>query len=411
MKKIIPLFSLFFLLSFANQLKSQIPQYTLEAKNYVLSDEYTMKFDLIFTKTDDTPLQLAGWQFFFRVPQTLAVFSAGFGSASAYMLDTSNGVPVSDLPESFRPRGSNVVVAANSPGNYEFRLAANSLPGCGNGLIIPKDIPILIGRYNMKASTIINPNVLLNNPIIFRDSCESPLSVTRTKINWYDANNCLNKEMTRCANHNVDISGVFPFIQINLKLSIEGLYNPVFNRLNRKDSVTAYLRNVNSPYQIIDSSKGLIDSSTLSGNYIFYNRPAGTYYISVKNKNGLETWSEQSGTNFQNGTNFYDFTISASKAYGNNLVLVGDKYCIYSGNFNYDNIIDTDDLTMLDNDLYNYAGGNSLTNINGDDIVDIDDLAIVDKNAGNFVLVKWPGQTFQKRKKLLNNKTIARRTK
>ncbi len=217
--------------------------------------------------------------------------------------------------------------------------------------------------------------------------------------------------MTRCANHNVDISGVFPFIQINLKLSIEGLYNPVFNRLNRKDSVTAYLRNVNSPYQIIDSSKGLIDSSTLTGNYIFYNRPAGTYYISVKNKNGLETWSEQSGTNFQNGTNFYDFTISASKAYGNNLVLVGDKYCIYSGNFNYDNIIDTDDLTMLDNDLYNYAGGNSLTNINGDDIVDIDDLAIVDKNAGNFVLVKWPGQTFQKRKKLLNNKTIARRTK
>ncbi|MBK9334726.1 MAG: hypothetical protein IPM96_20590 [Ignavibacteria bacterium] len=74
-------------------------------------------------------------------------FPGGTGAGSSFNLDSAGGAPVSDLPEAFRPRNGNTVVAGNSPGNYEFRLAANSLPGAGNGLMIAQGVPILIGRF------------------------------------------------------------------------------------------------------------------------------------------------------------------------------------------------------------------------------------------------------------------------
>jgi len=211
MKKTVKLFAtLFALVVFSNisfgQATTNIPQYLLEAKNGVQVDANTYTFELIFTHTDAIPLQLAGWQFFFRVPQTFGTLFAGFGAASSFQLDSNAGVPASDLPEGFRPRNGNTVVASNSPGNYEMRLAANSLPGAGNGLMIPQGVPTLIGRYKIKSSTPLN---LAAGNMIIRDSCETPLSVTRTKLNFYNENS-FNQEFTRCASHSVDGNTVLP---------------------------------------------------------------------------------------------------------------------------------------------------------------------------------------------------------
>jgi len=216
MKKTLKLFvTLFAIVLFANASMAQVPAYTLEVKNSNWAPGVnqfggsTLQFDLVFTHTDATVMQLAGWQFFFKLPQTAGTLAAGFGALSSFMLDTVGGVPVSDLPEPFRPRNSNTVVAGNAPGNYELRIAANSLPGCGNGLFIAQGVPTLIGRYNIKFSNVVDPNTY-SAEFSFRDSCEVPLSVTRTKINWYDANTCLNAEMTRCASHSVENNGVLP---------------------------------------------------------------------------------------------------------------------------------------------------------------------------------------------------------
>ncbi|MBK9334741.1 MAG: hypothetical protein IPM96_20675 [Ignavibacteria bacterium] len=116
---------------------------------------------ILSSHTDAIPLQLAGWQFFFRAPQTFGTLLPGFGAASSFQLDSNAGVPASDLPESFRPRNGNTVVASNSPGNYELRLAANSLPGAGNGLMIAQGVPTLIGRFKIKSTTPLNL-VMLN---------------------------------------------------------------------------------------------------------------------------------------------------------------------------------------------------------------------------------------------------------
>ncbi|HRI86500.1 MAG TPA: T9SS type A sorting domain-containing protein [Ignavibacteria bacterium] len=208
MKKTVKLFvTLFALVLFANvsfaQPTTNIPQYTLSVQNANLVDPNNLVFDLVFTHTDAIPLELAGWQFFFRIPVGIGTLGFLTGANSSFVYDSTGGDAISDLPVAFRPRNPS---AANSGGtHYELRTAANTLPGAGNGLIIPQGVPTLIGRYKIKSTTPID----LNNPLIIRDSCEVPLSVTRTKLNWYNENS-FNQEFTRCASHSVENNGVLP---------------------------------------------------------------------------------------------------------------------------------------------------------------------------------------------------------
>ena len=88
-------------------------------------------------------------KFVFKLPQSFGTVGTGTGLNSSFIYDSTGGDAVSDLPVGFRPRNPQAVVAGNAPGNYELRLAANQLPGCGNGLILPQGIPILIGRYKI----------------------------------------------------------------------------------------------------------------------------------------------------------------------------------------------------------------------------------------------------------------------
>lgn len=390
MKRNILLTFVFCFIFYTSPVSSQIPQYTLEAKNFDLRNDTTLTFDLVFTHTDTTVMQLAGWQFFFKVPQTIGTLSSGTGPSSSFIYDSTGGDAVSDLPAAFRPKNPNAVPSLNAPGFYELRMAANSLPGCGGGLLIPQNVPTLIGRFKIKSSSTINVSAIGNFSV--RDSCESPLSVTRTKINWYDYITCLNSEMTRCANHSIDYSSIIFNPTIILKIVPEGLYNLATDKLFRKENATMYLRNINSPYQILDSSVAEIDSVNLTAAFNFEFVQLGNYYFSVMTRNTIETWCKEGGILVSNSGNEYDMTSSSSQAYGGNMVQRGNRFCIYSGNVNNDQIIDSDDLGMIDNDVFNYVLGNGATNLNGDNIVDIDDMAIVDKNVELLITSQFPGK-------------------
>ncbi|MEZ4690102.1 MAG: PQQ-dependent sugar dehydrogenase [Ignavibacteria bacterium] len=67
-------------------------------------------------------------------------------------------------------------------------------------------------------------------------------------------------------------------LELDLKIIIEGYFNESENILNKKDTVTAYLHNSVYPYQKMDSSKAVIDSTDFSGRFLFYNVPGGNYY-------------------------------------------------------------------------------------------------------------------------------------
>ncbi|MBK8551934.1 MAG: aryl-sulfate sulfotransferase [Ignavibacteria bacterium] len=178
---------------------------------------------------------------------------------------------------------------------------------------------------------------------------------------------------------------------LNVKLAIEGFYNSQSNTLNMKDTVRAYIRSSNTPYNIIDSAKSIVDSVNMTGNFQYYNISAGTYYISTKHRNGLETWSKAGGESFTSGGVYlYDFTVSDLSAFGNNLMLKGSKYCIYSGDINQDENIDLTDVITIANDAASFVTGYVNTDVNGDNISDLTDVLITFNNSSGFVSVIRP---------------------
>lgn len=177
-------------------------------------------------------------------------------------------------------------------------------------------------------------------------------------------------------------------IVVNLKVSIEGLYNSSFNQLLRKDSIKLCLRNSISPFDLIDSVLNTIDTISFSNLFTFSNSPTGSYYIVVKHFNSIETWSKFGGEYLINNNSIYsyDFTNSNSKAYGNNLKLKGSKYCIYSGDINKDGFINLTDIVNVYNSSTNFVSGRYITeDLNGDNVVDLNDVTISFNNSNVFV--------------------------
>jgi len=181
------------------------------------------------------------------------------------------------------------------------------------------------------------------------------------------------------------------YLTVNLKLSIEGFYNTHTKKLNLKDTVRAYIRKILPPYDIIDSSKSIIDSVSLTGNFRFNNVMSGMHYISTKHRNGLETWSKAGGESLMSdGIYNYDFTNNVSSAFGDNLVLKGSKYCIYSGDVNQNGNIDLSDLILISNDVAEFTSGYTITDVDGNNVTDLTDNLITYNNSSIFINVISP---------------------
>ncbi|MCB0728437.1 MAG: aryl-sulfate sulfotransferase, partial [Ignavibacteriae bacterium] len=180
-------------------------------------------------------------------------------------------------------------------------------------------------------------------------------------------------------------------LTLNAKIAIEGFYNDATDQLNMNDTVRAYVRSSSSPFGIVDSALSVVDSVNFNGNFRFYNVPDGTYYVSTKHRNGLETWSKAGGEAFVSGGVYqYDFTSAAANSYGSNAVLKGSKYCFYSGDVNQDGNINVSDVLLISNDAANNITGYVNTDVNGDNVTDLSDILITYNNAINFVSKMTP---------------------
>lgn len=165
-------------------------------------------------------------------------------------------------------------------------------------------------------------------------------------------------------------------ISVNVTMGIEGFWNgkPMIT-----DTVTVELRNSIFPYALVDQGKEVV---TINGyaTYEFYSAPAGSYYIAVKHRNSLETWSAAPVAMNAGGNYNYDFTSSASQAFGNNVKFKAGIYCNYSGDVIQDGIIDASDLATVENNVGN--SGYLPEDLTGDDFVDAADVALVENNQG-----------------------------
>ena len=170
---------------------------------------------------------------------------------------------------------------------------------------------------------------------------------------------------------------------LNLTAKFEG-FTP------RRDTVTIQIRDTYYPYKILESKKIYMNSNgTLTGKFSI---PAENYqyYIALKHRNSLETWSKANGEFFTGFNLNYNFSTSASNAYGSNMRFVNGSYYIYSGDINEDGLIDLSDYSKVSNDAENFLTGYNISDINGDGLVDLADILFTDNNAFNFIKHNTP---------------------
>lgn len=175
---------------------------------------------------------------------------------------------------------------------------------------------------------------------------------------------------------------------LNITALIEGFYN---GSSMIPDTVTVELHNASFPYALIEGTKVVLNSSGSAAANFFSAADAINYYIVVKHRNGLETWSATPQA-FSGGVLSYDFTTSDAQAYGNNLKFKVSKWCIFSGDIiPQDGLIDLSDVIAVVNDANNFVFGVAIpTDVNGDNNVDLSDIVIVINNANAFVSAQLP---------------------
>lgn len=150
------------------------------------------------------------------------------------------------------------------------------------------------------------------------------------------------------------------------------------------DHITVELHN-SSNYATIVWSQTEVSLSTAGTAVItvpaVYN---GTYYITVKHRNSVET-TTNSPVSFA-GTVINRVFGSAAGIYGANLKASGDGYfLVFGGDVNQDGYVDSGDYPDVVNDNFNYITGYLPTDINGDGFIDSGDYPIMVNNNLNYV--------------------------
>lgn len=176
---------------------------------------------------------------------------------------------------------------------------------------------------------------------------------------------------------------------LNLRVFIEGFYiagntmqPALFNQgvhpdMTVADSITVELHQSVSPFATVASQRVTLSTSGIASSNFTINN--GAYYVVVKHRNGVETWSSSPVVMTTNST--YDFSWSQTQALGNNLKEVeSGVWAIYSGDINQDASVDALDYILLDADLLNGSFGNLSTDLNGDGTVDSFDYILLDAN-------------------------------
>ena len=177
------------------------------------------------------------------------------------------------------------------------------------------------------------------------------------------------------------------FVELSsIKVLIEGLFD---GQTSIPDTISVELRNSSAPYNKVDELRVQLDEAGV-GSGVFLEADTQTqYYIVVKHRNALETWSATPQSILNNQLAF-DFTTDAGKAFGNNLVLKNGSWCIYSGDVNGDGLVDIEDLNLVFIDNVNGIEGYSSTDLNGDLLTEIEDVYLVFKNSTIGIEVKRP---------------------
>ncbi|HNF72857.1 MAG TPA: hypothetical protein PLP34_10595, partial [Chitinophagaceae bacterium] len=224
----------------------------------------------------------------------------------------------------------------------------------------------------------------------------SPASTTTYTVTGTSAAGC-----TGTATRTITVNNCNSIL--NLKAYIEGYYAgagvmaPVlFNsgltaNITLADTVQVQLRNTASPFGIAASIKVVLATNGTAT--CIFPPLNGNYYVAVKGRNMVETWSANPVSISTSVAANYDFTTALTKAYGNNMVQMSAsplRFAFFSGDIIQDENVDLLDLSLLDTDINNFLFGYQVSDLNGDGNVDLLDMPAIETNANNFVSSAHP---------------------
>ena len=153
------------------------------------------------------------------------------------------------------------------------------------------------------------------------------------------------------------------------------------------DSIDVELRDITT-YAMVQSVRTILNQNGTAS--CVFPATTGDYYIVVKHRSAIQTWSALPVTVGPTAVS-YNFTTAANQAYGDNQVEVSTGvWALYSGDIIIDENIDLLDLGTLELDISNFSYGYVPTDLNGDGNVDLLDSPVVEANISNFVFSYHP---------------------
>lgn len=181
---------------------------------------------------------------------------------------------------------------------------------------------------------------------------------------------------------------------------LEGLYNTSLSQMNKAqdagpadrfpatiaDRITIELHEAgNYGTPVATTTANLLQDGTA----VAYLPETGTYYLTIKHRNHLETVSAAT-IDFAVATS-YNFTTAASQAYGNNMLeLEAGVFGVYGGEVDQDGILTGADLVAATDNVRATVTGYVDTDVDGDGILTGADLVLITDNVRATIAAVTP---------------------
>jgi photosystem II stability/assembly factor-like uncharacterized protein len=193
---------------------------------------------------------------------------------------------------------------------------------------------------------------LLGSPSGGNFSVPNPYNGPSTNFTYVftDGNGCTNTSAP------ASISVLPCSTNVAVKVYLQGYYignslmEPVLknegigNSLIQTDSIIFELRESFAPYALVTSSGAMLQTNGIAN--ANFNSLNGNYYLVIKHRNTLPTWSALP-INFSSPNVQYDFTNASNKAYGQNMKeMEPSVWAFYTGELNGDENIDLSDFSF-----------------------------------------------------------------
>ena len=187
-------------------------------------------------------------------------------------------------------------------------------------------------------------------------------------------------------------------VTLNLKAYLEGFYSgsgtmkAVANPSGLPllcDTITLQLMNSSSPYAMAYTMTGLLQTNGTCTFPVPLGAFNNSYYLNVKHRNSLDTWSALP-VSFASDQVNYDFSTAATQAYGNNEHNLAGVYCIHSGDINRDGAINLSDVSSLESAFPLYTTGYLVYDLTGDWYIESSDYSLLENEISLFLVTRHP---------------------